>query len=697
MDHRQRPQSALNRPRRYWVRVLTLSLLTLVACSEGEVVSQEGEEGTRVSDTFQTRTDLNAAPPREGADAVLVPEDTSSEPTEGDEDGQGEERADPREGDADASPQGEQAQDAASASDAAIEGDATNTDEGVELPDTSSVEGDAELGPEPELSQDAESDADEADSEAGPSADAELVLCSPGEALCVEQSVMVCSADGLSLELSEACSTLETCLVDACVSLCEAAALSDSSEGCAFLAVTTVNEYLPPSLQMDFAIVVANSIENPPASVTVSRAGELLEVAEVEPGATYAFSLPMIPELVESEHSVLVSGAAYEVTSTVPVAAYQYNPLHFEDAAQEFYSFTNDASLLLPEHALGTSYMAMSWPTWGKIIAWTAGFVTLTAVSDDTEVTFTAAATTLPNPEGELGLEAGESLTLILNRGDVLQFQGWTQNESFFQLNAETCPAPDFNYDGLVSCQALNTDLTGSTLTSSAPLAVFSGHDCLRIPYDTEACDHVEEMLLPTDAWGQEFLFGAPQRPDIDATASAEYRVVALEDNTTVGVTPAGIAGPFLLNAGEVVSFTTDADLRISADKRVQVMQALLSAQGLNPPAVVDDGVSLGDPAMGTGVPQRQAKAAYVFQVPATYQSNWANVVRFIDAEVLLDGEPLSGFSQIANTPYEVARISLSPGTHQITSSGGTSFTIMNYGYAPFTSYLYPGGMKIEK
>jgi len=239
-------------------------------------------------------------------------------------------------------------------------------------------------------------------------------------------------------------------------------------------------------------------------------------------------------------------------------------------------------------------------------------------------------------------------------------------------------------------------DLTGSRIESTAPLAVFSGHDCLRIPYDTDACHHVEELLLPIEAWGQEFVIGAPHRPDMAATSAAQYRVVALEDGTTVHVSPE-VAGPFSLGSGEVATFTTDADVRIAGDKPIQAMQALLSAQGLNPPAIVEGDLSLGDPAAGTGVPQRQARDAYVFQVPETYQSNWVNVVRFIGSEVLLDGEPLTAFSQVASTPYEVARVSVPPGTHQIASTDGTPFTIMNYGYAPYTSYLYPGGMNIEK
>jgi uncharacterized OB-fold protein len=39
---------------------------------------------------------------------------------------------------------------------------------------------------------------------------------------------------------------------------------------------------------------------------------------------------------------VLVTGGAYEITSDIPVVAYQYNPLHFStaDTSGEIYSYT---------------------------------------------------------------------------------------------------------------------------------------------------------------------------------------------------------------------------------------------------------------------------------------------------------------------------------------------------------------------
>ena len=49
-------------------------------------------------------------------------------------------------------------------------------------------------------------------------------------------------------------------------------------------------------------------------------------------------------------------------------------------------------------------------------------------------------------------------------------------------------------------------DLTGTRITSSKPLSVFSGSDCANVPQGIEFCDHLVEQVPPTVTWGSKFL-----------------------------------------------------------------------------------------------------------------------------------------------------------------------------------------------
>ena len=99
---------------------------------------------------------------------------------------------------------------------------------------------------------------------------------------------------------------------------------------------------------------------------------------------------------------------------------------------------------------------------------------------------------------------------------------------------------------------------------------------------------------------------------------------------------------------------------------------------------------------MGSGIPWLQVRSEYDFLTPSTFTENWVNVVAPSGGQVLLDGSPISGFQAIGSTGYDVARVALSPGAHHI-ASAGTGFGITAYGYASYTSYLYPGGLNFTR
>ena len=518
--------------------------------------------------------------------------------------------------------------------------------------------------------------------------------CNPGQLSCDGNDVVECNGEGFGTTFVETCPPEAPCVGGVCLDPCTQAASQYSYLGCDFLAVSTAN-IVASQFDNNFAVIVGNPSSSPStADVTVTRNGSMVTTQSVPAGQTAAITLPMVQGLKAATQSVIEPGAAYEIQSSVPVAAYQYNPLDFVLLGQN--SFSNDASLLLPEHTLTTQYMISHWPTFGvgqgsgSSVSWFAfqpGFVAVTATADNTDVTFDFTGETASGTPGQFG--PGQSTSVNLNRGDVVQImtfyesapsgstycsnQGWQQNTG-------TNNGSIWTY-----CLGTTTDLTGTLVSATQAVAVFAGHQCSFVPFDNWACDHLEEMMFPTATWGSTSVMTAPRLPgNSNAVARAKYRVVALNGGTQVSFDPQ-VTGAQTLSAGQVMDFETDQDFVVEATDRIYITQTMLGQDEL--------GTTIGDPAMGSGIPWVQVRNEYDFLTPSTFTENWVNVVANTGAVVLLDGAQIGGWETIASTGYSVARVSLGAGSHNIRSQDGSGFGITTYGYAQYTSYLYPGGL----
>jgi len=189
--------------------------------------------------------------------------------------------------------------------------------------------------------------------------------------------------------------------------------------------------------------------------------------------------------------------------------------------------------------------------------------------------------------------------------------------------------------------------------------------------------------------------------------------VTASQDGTTVTVTPsatggivypgAGIAadgtGTVMLDAGDVLQAQSTSgggdpdpsDLTgtlITADKPVLVAQYMV---GQSYP-----GGSTGDPAFTLAVPILQYRTDYLFHAPANYEAGYVNVIAPTGTAVHLDGAPVSGWTTVGSTGFDVAKVQLDDtgnGDHVVTSA--LPFGITVYGYGQYTSYWYPGGLDL--
>ena len=110
-----------------------------------------------------------------------------------------------------------------------------------------------------------------------------------------------------------------------------------------------------------------------------------------------------------------------------------------------------------------------------------------------------------------------------------------------------------------------NGDLSGTSITSNNPVAVFAGNSCADVPSDQAACNTITEEMTPTQTWGTNFL------TEPLATRSGDtFRFMASENGTTVKVNGSSVA---TLNAGQLYETILTSASEVTSNNPIQVMQ----------------------------------------------------------------------------------------------------------------------------
>ena len=515
------------------------------------------------------------------------------------------------------------------------------------------------------------------------------VVCEPGTGSCEAGRAQACNADGTAtLEFDCDESQGMVCEPDGCKGVCSPAELGSSYVGCDYFPTVTVN---PVFSGFSFAVAVANDGDEA-ASVVVTRGADDVSNFSVLPGQLRIVKLPWVTELKGGDQdncqhppaldpTRLVPNGAYRLRSTRPVSVYQFNPLEYQlDPRPEAcpvraecpvtrvfdsrcLSFSNDASLLFPTNVLTGSYGVLSWPS----TAAGSGFISIVGTAPGTMVRVRGRGRFVPGA----GLSETGDGVVTLGVGDVLQLMA--------EGNAT---------------QTFGSDISGTVVEANAPVQVISGSSCGFVPQaSTDACDHLEQAMLPAETLGMDYLVTFPAAP---ASQSPHVvRILAVRDDTEVTFSPPpqGVAERVLISPsdGPLQLEGVMTDFRLSADKPVLV------ANYLQGQSSVDSGA--GDPSMAVAVPRAQYRDNYIFAISKTYDYNFANVVAPRGATVLLDGEALpdSAFVDIGSTGYRVARHMLPSDREVFRMQGTQPFGIVVYGYGVFTSYMYPGGLDLKK
>ena len=495
------------------------------------------------------------------------------------------------------------------------------------------------------------------------------VFCQPSTGTCNGDMGSTCLPDGSGYQDSY-CDPVQglQCnnVTGQCEGECAAGSLAASYIGCDYYPTVTaqlVNQ------DFSFAVAVANTSNNT-ATITIDE-GALATpiVQDVAPNSVGVIPLPWVPELKMCNASgvfgcttpapfetVTRAKGAYHLRSTQPVTVYQFSPLDYTNGAG-VYTYTNDASLLLPSNALRQNYVVSAWQYWSQYSY--PGMMAVTATADDTEVTITTKAPV----NGAPSFQTDVPNAVTLQRGDVIQ---------------------------LVN---LSGDLTGSSVVASKPVQVISGHYCSNVPLDVTACDHMEESMLPIETLSTDYIVTAPAVPPLPNGKEQVIRIVATGPGINLTYDPPVPGAPTTLaNAGDFIEIPRYVgDFLVSADKKILVSQFMEGQTA---------GGGTGDPATTVAVPVDQYRTEYLFHAPTNYEVNYVNITAPMGAVVMLDSNTVSGFTAIGNTGYGVARVILDAGLtgdgNHIVSSVDP-FGISVYGYGQYTSYFYPGGLDLTE
>jgi hypothetical protein len=111
---------------------------------------------------------------------------------------------------------------------------------------------------------------------------------------------------------------------------------------------------------------------------------------------------------------------------------------------------------------------------------------------------------------------------------------------------------------------------------------------------------------------------------------------------------------------------------------------------------IVDPAINgRGDPSQTSVAAVEQYRQTYVFLAPNNYDVSFADVVMPMDAQVTLDGAPITVRPTPIGGMFGIARLPLDRmrNAHTIRANVPVGVQVMGYGHA--TSYHYPAGLNL--
>ena len=471
---------------------------------------------------------------------------------------------------------------------------------------------------------------------------------------------------------------------------CDAAQETPTSVGCEFYPLTLPGDSGPP-FGAHMAFVVSN-VSTEEAYVVLSNSSGEVDAMTVAAGEVDWFLDPgqqVGPGLFDS---------GFVLESDRPIQVFSLKPPELVE--------TNDATIVLPKTALGTTHRVFSYNDRYNTSRLGAQWVVIEATEDDTAVTFTLADEATRTYEGNVpsaelpldGTTGPTSITKTLARFETLM------------IAADNSHPVDYTW---------TNQLTGSLVQSDKPVAVYSGSDCSFAPEaDNEdgvvpwppadewcCCDVLTTAVPPVSTWGTQYvgvkLLARADEVDI-------WRFIAHEDDTTIQL-GGGVDQTIELAAGEYADVETRENFVADGNRAFGLVHMMTGAgnTGLGDETIptydCGDLGHPGDPAATWAYPTGNWMRRYVFPSGLARDGTWcqdhATVVATLDdwVSIEFDGEPLPAPTPLAGTEFGFAYVPAEDGTHELIAPPGVGVELTAYGFSEWGSYLYPGGLGLAE
>ncbi|MDD4217112.1 MAG: gliding motility-associated C-terminal domain-containing protein [Bacteroidales bacterium] len=337
---------------------------------------------------------------------------------------------------------------------------------------------------------------------------------------------------------------------------------------------------------------------------------------------------------IETGNAVLNKGI--HITANSEIAVYAANQR----------TASSDATLVMPVHALGDSYIINTYSTFSS----EPSMFIIVGVAANTSIEI------IPSASITGGVSANVPFTITLNQGQVYLVKS-------------------------------SGDLTGSKVNATDVgncnnFAIFAGNKCANVPLSCTYCDHLYEQMIPLKAWGKEYI-----TVPLMTRSSATYRIIASENGTVVNINGGANIN---LNASSFHEVALSTASFIVGNKPISVAQY---SQGTSCDNVVSD------PFMIMLSPVEQTLESVIFQAFNTTAINqfYTNIVckTPYTGTVTLDGSSVTGWATVpSNTAYSYVRKNVSQGTHKLICPEGLLTTV--YGFGDVESYGYLAGANIQ-
>ena len=478
--------------------------------------------------------------------------------------------------------------------------------------------------------------------------------------------------------------------------------------GCDYWPTVTTN---PVWSIFDFTAVVANA-QTVAASVTVTGPNNVNQLISVAPGAIAKIYLPWVPALkgpdcdqcgqvpVVSE-SITAPASAYHLVSSVPVTVYQFNALEYQgkggppgkdwsecpgsallctppDAAgggppyhSGCFSYTNDASLLIPSTAMTGNYRVAGEHAAKDL---EGSYFAITAISDATHVTVTLSSTGSVVGGGTvMATPVGGTVSLTMNSGDVVELMSDMASDS--------------------------SDLSGSLVHADQPVQVIAGVQCANQPgADYPACDHLESSMLPAETLGSDYVVAPPTSPGTTVVGHV-VRFYGNVDATSLTYSPSRPAGcPTSLNAGQVTTCSNVVNVPFEVIGTHEFAVSSFQLGGSLIEEYTGEMTPDGDPSMSPMVATEQYLQSYIFLAPTDYDQSFIDVVGPPGTLITLDSKNVTIAPKVINSSWSVTRIPLvtgGAGAHVLGATNNVGVQVIGYG--AYTSYQYPAGLDLTE